>query len=348
MSHLDRRTLLKAGAAGTGGLVVSSALGGVAEAGPPVARQVLARGLDIPWGLTFLPNGNALVAERDSAVVHQVSRRGGKRSIGQVDNVRPSGEGGLLGLALHPDFRRNRWLYAYITTANDNRVVRMRYAQGRLTDQRLVLAGIPRSTIHNGGRLRFGPTGHLFVATGDAGNTSNAQDLGSLGGKILRLTDTGEVPGDNPFGGNPVWTFGHRNVQGLSFDNRGRLWATELGQNTRDELNRIVRGHNYGWPVVEGGDGPGGDYHDPVATWRPTSTCSPSGLAVVGRHGWVGALAGESLYRVTLRGSRRGRKRRFFEGTFGRLRTVEKSPDGSLWITTANGSGDRVIRVKLG
>ncbi len=347
MSRLDRRTLLKAGAAGTGGLVASSALGGVAEAAPPVARGVVASGLTLPWGLAFLPNGNALVGERDSAIIHRVSRRGGRRAVGRVAHVRAAGEGGLLGLALHPDFRRNRWLYAYITTADDNRVVRMKYAEGRLSRQRLVLAGIPKNTIHNGGRLRFGPTGHLFVSTGDAGSTDRAQDLGSLGGKILRVSDTGDTPGDNPFGNSPVWTLGHRNVQGLSFDGRGRLWATELGQSTRDELNRIVRGHNYGWPVVEGGDGPGGDFHDPVATWQPTSTCSPSGLAVVGRHGWVGALAGQSLYRVTLRGERRGRTRRFFRGTFGRIRTVEQSPDGSLWITTSNGSGDRVIRVKL-
>jgi glucose/arabinose dehydrogenase len=346
MPHLDRRTLLKAGAAGTGGLVAAAALDTPADAAP-TARTVLASGLAIPWGLTFLPDGNALVAERDSALIHRVSRHGGRRTVGRVRNVVPAGEGGLLGLALHPEFASNRWLYAYVTSGSDNRVVRMRYAGGRLSDQQVVLAGIPKNTIHNGGRLRFGPTGHLFVATGDADDTDNAQDLRSLGGKILRVADTGEVPGDNPFGRSPVWTLGHRNVQGIAFDARGRLWATELGQQTRDELNRIVKGHNYGWPRVEGGDGPGGDFHDPVATWRPTSTCSPSGLAVVGRHGWVGALAGESLYRVTLRGERRGRTKRFFHDTFGRIRTVELSPDGSLWITTSNESNDRVIRVKL-
>jgi glucose/arabinose dehydrogenase len=346
MPHLDRRTLLRVGAAGAGGLIATSALDAPAEAAP-TARQILASGLEIPWGLTFLPNGNALVAERDSALIHRVSRHGGRRTVGRVSNVVPAGEGGLLGLALHPEFASNRWLYAYVTSGSDNRVVRMRYAGGGLSDQRLVIAGIPKGTIHNGGRLRFGPTGHLFVSTGDTGVTDHAQDPGSLGGKTLRVTDTGEVPGDNPFGRSPVWTLGHRNVQGLAFDGRGRLWATELGQNTRDELNQIVAGHNYGWPRVEGGDGPGGDFHDPVATWRPTSTCSPSGLAVLGRHGWVGALAGQSLYRVTLHGARRGRIKRFFHDTFGRIRTAEPSPDGSLWITTSNGSNDRVIRVKI-
>ena len=346
MAHLDRRTLLKAGAVGAGGLVAGPLLPGTATAAP-TARGVVASGLSIPWGLAFLPNGNALVAER-GGTVWKVSRNGGKKAVGDVRRVAASGEGGLLGLELHPDFSSNRWLYAYITTGSDNRVVRMQFVGGRLSNQRTVIAGIPKASNHNGGRLRFGPDGLLYVSTGDAGDTSNAQSMRSLGGKILRVTDTGGTPSGNPFGSSPVWTLGHRNVQGLSFDARGRLFATEFGQSTRDELNRIVRGANYGWPVVEGGDGSGGEYRDPITTWRPTSTCSPSGLAVVGNHGWVGALAGAALFRVTLTGPDRGRKRRFFHGDFGRIRTVEQSPDGALWITTSNGSGDRVIRVKLG
>lgn len=346
MAHLDRRTLIKAGAVGAGGLLAGPLVPSLAEAAP-TARGVLASGLSIPWGLTFLPNGNALVAERGSGTIYKVSRKGGKKPVGDVRHVAASGEGGLLGLALHPGFATNRWLYAYITTPTDNRVVRMQYAGGGLSGQRTVIAGIPKNSNHNGGRLRFGPNGLLFVSTGDAGDSSNAQSMRSLGGKILRITDTGATPSGNPFGSSPVWTLGHRNVQGLSFDARGRLYATEFGQKTRDELNRIVKGGNYGWPVVEGGDG-SGKFRDPITTWQPTSTCSPSGLAVVGNHGWAGALAGESLYRVTLTGTAKGRKRRFFHGDFGRIRTVEPAPDGSLWITTANGSGDRVIRVKLG
>ena len=345
MTLLDRRTLLKVGAAGTGGLLAAAA-GGPAEAAPPTARSVLARGLSIPWGLAFLPSGNALVAERDSALVHRVSSNGGRRVVGEVEGVQAFGEGGLLGLACHPNFRETRWLYAYISTADDNRVVRMRYVDGRLGRQETVLAGFPRAGNHNGGRLRFGPAGHLFISTGDAGDTSNSQSLDSLGGKILRVTPDGEVPAGNPFPNSPVWTRGHRNVQGLSFDSRGRLWATEFGQTTRDELNRIIRGHNYGWPQVEGGDGPTGRFHDPFVTWAPTSTCSPSGLAVAGGYAWVGALAGQSLYRVDLRGGNARRIRRFFQGTFGRIRTVEKAPDRSLWITTSNGSNDRVLRIK--
>ena len=349
MTLLERRTLFKAGAAGTAGLLVGGSLGPApASAAPPTAGRVLARGLSIPWGLAFLPTGNALVAERDSALVHKVNRHGGSRVVGEVEGVVAFGEGGLLGLACHPNFRETRWLYAHISTADDNRVVRMRYVDGRLGSQEVILAGFPRAGNHNGGRLRFGPAGHLFISTGDAGDTSNAQNLGSLGGKILRVTPDGEVPAGNPIDGSPVWTYGHRNVQGLSFDHRDHLWATEFGQNTRDELNRIVRGHNYGWPQVEGGDGPGGVAHDPFVTWTPTSTCSPSGLAVGSGYAWVGALAGQSLYRVDLRGGNRGRIRRFFQTTFGRIRTVERAPDRSLWITTSNGSDDRVMRIKTG
>lgn len=349
MSTLDRRTLFRAGTAGGGGLLLGSAVGVATPAvAEPTVGKVLARDLRIPWGLAFLPSGDALVAERDTARIYRVSRTGGKRRVGRVDGVEPAGEGGLLGLVCHPRFRRNRWLYAYISTGDDNRVVRMRYVDGGLRDRRTVLTGIPRGTIHNGGRLRFGPGGHLFIATGDTGNATYSQDKGSLGGKILRVAANGEVPDGNPFGNSPVWTYGHRNVQGLAFDARGRLWATELGQQTRDELNRIVKGDNYGWPLVEGGDGPGGEFHDPFVTWSPTSSCSPSGLAIAGGYAWVGALAGQALFRVDIRGDGRRRIRRFFHERFGRIRTVERAPDGALWITTSNGENDRVVRIRRG
>jgi glucose/arabinose dehydrogenase len=166
------------------------------------------------------------------------------------------------------------------------------------------------------------------------------------------MTPSGGVPSGNPFG-NLVWSYGHRNVQGLALDGRGRLWAAELGQSSQDELNRVVRGGNYGWPRTEGRDGPGG-FRDPFVTWSP-SECSPSGVAVARGHAWVGALRGESLWAVRLDGPHRRRKVRFFRGRFGRIRTVQKAPDGSLWITTSNRDGrgdpaaadDRVIRIRL-
>ncbi len=343
---VDRRTVLGAGLAGVGGLLA----GGLGPAGTAVAAprrgKTLASGLSIPWGIAFLPNGNALVSERAGATVYVVSRKGGKKRVGRVPGVRDNaGEGGLLGLALHPRFRENRWVYAYLSSASDNRVVRFRFAEGRLGRPQVVLAGIPTGSIHNGGRLAFGPDGLLYVSTGDAARRELAQDRGSLAGKVLRVTPAGEVPAGNPFG-TPVWTWGHRNVQGLAFDGRGRLWATELGEKARDELNRVVKGHNYGWPEVEGGDGTGG-FHDPFVTWSPTSTCSPSGLAIARGRAWVGALQGECLFSVKLGDPERRRTRRPLADPFGRGRPVERAPDGSLWLTTSNGSDDRVVRILL-
>jgi glucose/arabinose dehydrogenase len=352
MTELDRRRLLAAGAAGAGVLLLDP--GGTAHAAPVVGR-VLARDLRVPWGVAFLPDGDALVGERVTGLVHRVSRHGGRTRVGGVPNIRDNGEGGLLGLALHPRFRDNRWVYAYITTADDNRVVRMRYVDGRLGTQRVVLAGIPVADNgrHSGGRLVFGPEGLLYASTGDASFPDRAQRTDSLAGKVLRMTPTGDVPDGNPFG-NHVWSSGHRNVEGLAFDRKGRLWATEFGESTRDELNRIVRGHDYGWPQVEGGDGSGG-FHDPFVTWSPTSTCSPSGVAVARGRAWVGALRGECLYSVRLDGPHRRRTHRWFRGDFGRIRTVQRAPDGSLWITTSNRDGrgspsardDRVVRIRL-
>ena len=345
---MDRRTLLKAGVAvpAAAALPLGGALTAAAEARPRLGK-VLARGLDIPWGLAFLPSGDALVSERDSGIVYRVDKRGGRRAVDEVPGVYAYGEGGLLGLELDPHFRRNRWVYAYLTTGSDNRVVRMRYVDGRLRRPRVLLAGIPMNSFHNGGRLRFGGGGLLYVATGDAGDRERAQQRGSLAGKILRIQPDGDVPRGNPGRGNPVFTWGHRNVQGLAFDGHGELWASELGEKTRDELNKIVKGDNYGWPRVEGGDGRGGRYHDPFVTWSPTAVCSPSGITIARNRAWVAALNGESLYSVVLRGPRRRRVRRHFHGTVGRIRTVERAPDGSLWIATANGGDDQVIRITL-
>jgi len=353
---MDRRTLLKAGAVTAGALALPLTDVGAADAVPMVGAT-LARNLVVPWGIAFLPSGDALVSSRISGDIGRVSRHGGRVHVGTVPGVRANGEGGLLGLALSPSFTTDRWLYAYHTASSDNRIVRMKYVDGKLGRPHLVLAGIPAADHHNGGRLVFGPGGLLFASTGDAGDAGDgarAQNRRSLGGKILRITPTGGVPSGNPFG-NRVWTMGHRNVEGLSFDANNRLWATEFGEKTRDELNRIVKGANYGWPNVEGGDGPGGGYKDPFVTWAPTSTCSPSGVAVVNGRAYVGALRGECLYVVRLDGPNARHITRYFHGTFGRIRTVQKAPDGSLWITTSNRDGrgspastdDRVIRIRL-
>ena len=321
----------------------------------PGREQQVADGIEVPWGIVFLPGGGALVSSRDTGAMLRVG--GGRaRQVGTVpgvlSNKSQGGEAGLLGLALHPRFASEPWVYAYHTTSSDNRVVRMRYDGGRLGRPRTVLDGIEMSLHHNGGGLAFGPDGHLFVSTGDAENKPNAQDRGSLNGKVLRITDTGRAASGNPFR-NPVWTYGHRNVEGLAFDADGRLWASEFGDKGKDELNRIDRGDDYGWPDVEGGDGPGG-FHDPLATW-PVDDCSPSGIAILHGRAWLGALQGECVYSVVLSGRDQGRVQRHASGTYGRIRAVAAAPDGSLWVGTSNKDGradpgpddDRLLRVTL-
>lgn len=344
---ITRRTLLGGAATATAFTLLSDS----ADAAPAIART-LASGLVVPWGLAFLPSGDALVTARESGAVFRVRRRGGKVRIGEIPSAGGArGEGGLLGVAVSPTFGTDRFVYFYATTASDNRIVRARYVGGGLTDLSPVLTGIPAATSHNGGRLKFGPDGKLYAGTGDAQVARLAQDETSLAGKILRIDADGSVPEDNPFG-NPVWSLGHRNVQGLAWDRRGRMLATEFGEHDRDELNVIRKGHNYGWPEVEGGDGPG-PFHDPFVMWRPTSTCSPSGLTTRGGRAWVAALRGEALYAVRLFGPRARRRARYFHGRLGRIRTVELAPDGSLWVMTSNRDGrgsprrgdDKVVRI---
>ncbi len=323
---------------------------------PRVART-LASGLAVPWGIAFLPSGDALVSMRDTGAVFRVLRRGGTTEVGAVPDIVSSleegGEGGLLGLALHPAYPREPWLYAYRTTASGNEVVRMRLrgSRPRLGAPQVVLDEIATSLHHNGGGLVFGPDGHLYVSTGDAEDKPSAQDTASLNGKVLRVTDTGRVPRDNPFG-NAVWSYGHRNVEGLTFDGGGRLWASEFGDQEADELNRIDRGGNYGWPAAEGDSG--GAFVDPLATWPPDD-CSPSGVAVLAGRAWLGALQGRCVYAVRLTGPQRGQVERVLEGDRGRIRLVAAAPDGSLWVGTSNRDGraepgsqdDRILRVTL-
>jgi glucose/arabinose dehydrogenase len=349
---LSRRSVLAGSAATAAAFTLMSDR---ADARPLIGRT-LARGLVVPWGLAFLPNGDALVTERESGRVHRVSRSGGRRLVGDVAGVyAPEGEGGLLGVAVSPTFRTDRHVFFYLTTSRDNRVIRMTYTtRGTLADRRTILSGIPSSSNHNGGQLLFGPSGKLYVSTGDALDRSKVQNRSTLNGKILRINPDGSAPSDNPFG-NRVWTLGHRNVQGLALDTRGGLWATEFGQDEHDELNRIVKGHNYGWPVVEGGDGAGGRFHDPYVMWSPTDICSPSGLAIARGAAWVGALHGACLWRVDVNGAGAHTRTRYFHNTLGRIRGVAAAPDGSLWVTTSNRDGrgnprsgdDKVVRIRF-
>jgi len=312
----------------------------------------LVTGLKVPWAIAFLPGGDALVTERDTARLLRVTPAGQVTEIGTVPGVEPTGEGGLLGVAVSPSFDRDRYVYLYFTAASDNRVVRLRY-DGGLGDPRPIVTGIPKGGNHNGGRLAFGPDGMLYITTGETGVERLAQDRGSLGGKILRVRPDGSPAPGNPFDSR-VHSYGHRNVQGIAWDERGRLYATEFGQNRLDEINRIEKGRNYGWPEVEGSGG-GGDYADPLLTWS-TSEASPSGLAYAGGSLWAAALRGERLWQVPLgRDGSAGRPTAHLTGTYGRLRAVVRAPDGSLWVSTSDHDGrgdidegdDRIIVVPL-
>ncbi|MGH8776378.1 MAG: PQQ-dependent sugar dehydrogenase [Jiangellaceae bacterium] len=322
------------------------------EPGPvvPASFEDLATGLDAPWGLAFLPDGSALVSERDSAQIQAISPSGEVAEVGTVPGVVGDNEGGLLGIAIPPG---PPTLFAYFTAAEDNRVVRMSFDGSTLGEAEVVIDGIPKAGNHNGGRLAFGPDGMLYISTGDASNTARSQDLESLGGKILRLAPDGSIPADNPFDGSPVYSYGHRNVQGLAFDDDGRLWASEFGQNTWDELNLIEPGGNYGWPIVEG---EGGDdrFVEPVAQWS-TDEASPSGIAYARDTIFLAALRGERLWQVPVPGGVAGAPSDFAVDEFGRLRHAALAPDGTLWVLTNNTDGrgdpregdDRILRVTL-
>jgi glucose/arabinose dehydrogenase len=318
----------------------------------PARAAVVTDGLEVPWGLAFLPDGSALVGERARARIHQVRPDGTSREVARVPGVVPDGEGGLLGLAVSPSYARDGWVYAYFTAAQDNRVVRFHLrAPG---EQQVLVSGIPKAFNHNGGRLVFGPDGMLYAGTGDAGDRSRSQDRESLGGKVLRLRPSGGAAPGNPFS-SPVWTLGHRNVQGLAFDDAGRLWATEFGQNTWDEVNLVVKGKNYGWPVVEGEGTGGGRFVSPKVVWS-TDQASPSGVAFAGGALHVGALRGMRLWDVPLSGTSAGEPHDRFRDDYGRIRTVVVEPGGrALWITTSNCDGrgscgsrkDLVVRVPV-
>lgn len=334
--------------------------------GVPDVVATIASGLAVPWGIDFLPDGRAVVTERDSARVLVVTapevvdgrptkQQGEVVTAGEITETDPGGEAGLLGVAVSPTFESDSLLYFYVCTATDNRVVRAPLTSKGLGATEAVLTGIPTGTNHDGGRLAFGPDGYLYVSTGETGNRRLAQNRKSLAGKILRITTDGRPAPDNPFG-TVVWSWGHRNVEGLAFDTDGSLWATEFGDRKADELNRILPGENYGWPAVEGTGGPR-KYTQPQLTWR-TDEASPAGIAYAGGYLWMAGLRGERLWRIKVAAGQVSDPTAYFEGAsageYGRLRTVARAPDGRLWLATSNKDGrgtagaddDRILLVE--
>ncbi|MDM7855551.1 PQQ-dependent sugar dehydrogenase [Cellulomonas alba] len=329
--------------------------------GTPTGAQDVVTGLSVPWGIAFLPQGDALVTLRDDARIIDVAPDGTTTPItgAGADQLRRTvvhqGEGGLLGIAvLTPATGDQAEIAVYATTDSDNRVLR-----GTLTGHSLgaltpILTGIHKASNHDGGRLAVGPDGYLYVTTGDATDRPTAQDRSTLNGKILRITPDGDPAPDNPFPGSPVWSYGHRNVQGIGWSADGRMFASEFGQDTWDELNLIVKGANYGWPTVEG-IAHDGRFHDPLVQWH-TDEASPSGIAVTPDAVYLAALHGARLWRVPLTATGVGTPQAFFTGTYGRLRAVAVSPSGELWVLTNNTDGrgrpkpgdDRIVRLTFG
>jgi len=309
----------------------------------------LATGLQIPWSIAFY-GSTPLVSERGTARIQAVGANGALTTVATIAGVSGSGEGGLLGIAV-----RDNFLYAYFTAGAENRIERYPLTGTgtavRLGTAQTLLGGIPSGSNHNGGRIAFGPDGMLYAATGDAGTSSRSQNLSSLSGKILRMTPEGRVPADNPFSGSYVYSYGHRNVQGLAWASDGSMYASEFGQNTWDELNQIKAGGNYGWPDVEGKAG-NSKYTDPLQQWA-TADASPSGIAISGGNIYIANLRGERLRKVPL--SATGTATEFYVKEYGRLRDVVVAPDGRLYVLTNNTDGrgtpkagdDRVLSVPV-
>ena len=304
--------------------------------------STIARDLEVPWEMAFLPDGRALITERPGRV-----RVLDGEVLAEVE-VEASGEGGLLGMAIDPDFEQNRFVYLYRTVAGGNEVVRYRLEGSRLEEDEVLVEGIRAAPIHDGGRLRFGPDGALYATTGDAAQPQLAQDPESLNGKILRIEG----------GRAEVFSLGHRNPQGLDWHpGSGRLYASEHGPEGNDEVNLVEQGRNYGWPEAEGAEH--GDFTAPLTVYE--ESIAPSGATFVRGEdsGWSGdflmaSLVGEQVRRLRFDGAEVTLDEPLFQGQFGRIRTVVEGPNGMLYALTNNTDGrgtprpgdDRVLRIQ--
>lgn len=316
---------------------------------------IIAQNLEVPWSLVFLPDKSLLFTER-AGRVRLIDANGVLKEspIAVISDAKAVGEGGLLGIAIHPDFKKNKYLYLYYTYSskgNDtmNRVVRYEFDGQKLSQRKILIDAIPGNVFHNGGRIKFGPDGDLYITTGDAQNPSLAQNKKAFAGKILRVTDEGRVAIGNPFG-NEIYSYGHRNPQGISWDSQGRLWETEHGNTATDELNLIEKGLNYGWPTIRG--------TQKNATMQPpilqssTDTWAPSGTVFYNGSIFFAGLKGQALFEAKINGNSVDLKTHF-KNEFGRIRDVIVGPDNMLYIATSNRDGrgapksgdDKIIRI---
>ncbi|HEX7087196.1 MAG TPA: PQQ-dependent sugar dehydrogenase [Vicinamibacterales bacterium] len=334
----------------------------VAADGTRFGVQTLVTGLRIPWALAFTPDGRLFITERPGRV--RVYRDGQllPEPALTLSDVFTTGESGVMGLAVHPQFATNRYVYLTYTATTTRgpvaRLMRFRELNDRLAEGVVLLDDVPAANIHNGSRVRFGPDGFLYVTFGDVATPSLAQDVASLNGKILRLTDDGRNVPDNPFP-MPVFSYGHRNPQGIDWHPVTReLWETEHGQTNNDEINVIDRGANYGWPVIEADETRPGmrtsaTFFVPAVAPSGASFYTGTRFPSFRNQLFVATLRGMALLRVTIEGRSVRTVERLVENRYGRLRDVITGPDGFLYVCTSNRDGrttpvaddDRLLRI---
>ena len=324
-----------------------------------VETEVVAENLDVPWEVIVLDDDRFLVTERTGDLL--LIENDEKHVIESFDELDSPllGEGGLLGIAIHPDFEANGYLYVYQTVDRESventvRRFEVDLAERELSDEETIIDGIPSDRIHNGGRIAFGPDGHLYITTGDAADAALAQDTDSLAGKILRLNADGSMPDDNPFD-NAVYSYGHRNAQGITWDSEGRLWSTEHGSAAEDELNVVEAGSNYGWPTITDTE-THPEMETPAFSSGQYETWAPAGAAYSDGRVFFAGLRGERLYEAGVVEDEVVSFVGHFAEDFGRLRAVTLGPDEEhLYVTTSNTDGrgderagdDTLIRVPL-